>query len=421
MITLLIIADDFTGALDTGVQFAAHGAIVQVETNPIYDFSLTDCRTQVLVLDTETRHLSAAEAYQVVFRVAKAAQAAGIPYIYKKTDSGLRGNVGSELAAVMDGVGVACLPFIPAFPKMGRTTKDGVHYVDDLPVSETAFGSDPFTPVSSSSIPEILACQTGKAVHVINHPEQHSDAGICVYDAENDETLWQIGNALTASKLHLSAGCAGFGAVLADLLGLRGDIPPLPQMQPGLFVVCGSIHPVTRRQIAFAADNGFRHIQLDLMQKLDPTWLSSDNCAETLHQWLKQANERPCWILDSNDPLNSDQTLDFAKKNQLSLESIRTHIADALGEITRRLMHDGLKSTLLCTGGDTLLALMKAVGISSLTPLREVAAGAVLSQFVLNGTTWNIISKSGGFGEEDLFRQLAQLVGAGANKEGHSC
>lgn len=33
MITLLIIADDFTGALDTGVQFAAAGTVVRVVTD----------------------------------------------------------------------------------------------------------------------------------------------------------------------------------------------------------------------------------------------------------------------------------------------------------------------------------------------------------------------------------------------------
>ena len=38
MVKLLIIADDFTGALDTGVQFAAGGAETRVVTNTDYDF-----------------------------------------------------------------------------------------------------------------------------------------------------------------------------------------------------------------------------------------------------------------------------------------------------------------------------------------------------------------------------------------------
>ena len=64
MILLLIIADDFTGALDTGVQFAAHGIRTQVVVDPQVDFSDHDAK--VLVVDTETRHLPPKEAYDVV-------------------------------------------------------------------------------------------------------------------------------------------------------------------------------------------------------------------------------------------------------------------------------------------------------------------------------------------------------------------
>ena len=48
MVKLLIIADDFTGALDTGVQFAAGGAETRVVTNTDYDFDSVDENVQVL-------------------------------------------------------------------------------------------------------------------------------------------------------------------------------------------------------------------------------------------------------------------------------------------------------------------------------------------------------------------------------------
>ena len=66
MLRLLMIADDFTGALDTGVQLAAHGIPTQVVVGQA---DLSACSSTVLVVDTETRHLSAAKA-------AKAARAA---------------------------------------------------------------------------------------------------------------------------------------------------------------------------------------------------------------------------------------------------------------------------------------------------------------------------------------------------------
>ena len=84
MVKLLIIADDFTGALDTGVQFAAGGAETRVVTNTDYDFDSVDENVQVLVLDAETRHLSRDEAYRVVFHITKKAFESGIPFIYTR-------------------------------------------------------------------------------------------------------------------------------------------------------------------------------------------------------------------------------------------------------------------------------------------------------------------------------------------------
>ena len=158
MLLLLIIADDFTGALDTGVQFAAYGAATRVMVKDQVDFA--SCDAQVLVVDTETRHLPPEKAYQIVEELTRAACRAGIRYIYKKTDSALRGNIGAELAAVLQASNNRQLPFLPAFPQNGRTTRDGIHYVDGVPVTESPFGVDPFEPVRHARITELLAEQT---------------------------------------------------------------------------------------------------------------------------------------------------------------------------------------------------------------------------------------------------------------------
>ena len=56
MLLLLIIADDFTGALDTGVQFAAYGAATRVMVKDQVDFA--SCDAQVLVVDTAGKGIS---------------------------------------------------------------------------------------------------------------------------------------------------------------------------------------------------------------------------------------------------------------------------------------------------------------------------------------------------------------------------
>ena len=166
MITLLIVADDFTGALDTGVQFAAAGAATRVVTDSSYDLRHLDPSIQVLVMDAETRHLSSRAAYEIVYAITKRALDLGVPHIYKKTDSALRGNIGSELSAVLHASGSLNLPFFPAFPKMHRCVKAGVLYIDGIPVDKSVFGRDPFEPVDCSHIPDLIRRQSSVPISV---------------------------------------------------------------------------------------------------------------------------------------------------------------------------------------------------------------------------------------------------------------
>ena len=162
---LLIVADDITGALDTGVQLSANGASTLVVTDPDIDMAEL-ANVEVLVVDTETRHVPAAEAYETVRRTVQAAKAAGFGYVYKKTDSALRGNIGAELAGLLDGAGAESMFFLPAFPQIGRVTRDGVQYIDGVPVAESVFGKDPFEPVTASSVADIIGQQTDIPVTV---------------------------------------------------------------------------------------------------------------------------------------------------------------------------------------------------------------------------------------------------------------
>lgn len=415
MVKLLILADDFTGALDTGVQFAARGARTCVVTDPSYDFSQAGQEIQVLVLDAETRHLPAERAYAVVKRAVRDALDAGFTYVYKKTDSALRGNIGAELTAVLDAAGAESLAFLPAFPKMDRTTRNGVHYIGGVPVAESVFGQDPFEPVRHSAVADIIAEQAETPVVLHQRMEQapaESRPGIQVYDADSDEDLMRTGLQLGAEGLRLSAGCAGFAAALANILKLDGQAPAFPKLTPAFFVACGSVNPVTLRQMRTAEDDGFTHIHLEPVQKLEKDWPAGEGCGEAVGRWLACAASKKRFILDVNDPEGSDATARYAVERGLTTEDLRVRISANLAALMQRLLDGGLDATLLCTGGDTLLALMRRVGVAELTPVCEVATGSVLTHFTYRGKTYHIISKSGGFGEPELFCELAALVGA---------
>ncbi|MCL1804509.1 MAG: four-carbon acid sugar kinase family protein [Clostridiales bacterium] len=228
MIELLVIADDFTGALDTGVQFGKRGLKTLVVKSAYAGSGALDESVRVLCVDAETRHLSREDAYRAVRRLAAWAAGLGVTYIYKKTDSALRGNIGSELLAAMDGAGADRLMFVPAFPEYGRVTEGGVHYVGGVPVSLSSFAHDPFEPVNNSFVPDIIKTQADVVTTVIRRggrPDIHGQRGICVFDAATDEDLVDICAALKETgSLSLTAGCAGFAAALARALAV-GELP----------------------------------------------------------------------------------------------------------------------------------------------------------------------------------------------------
>lgn len=409
----MVIADDFTGAMDTGVQFQAKGTLVQIGKCANQNFfPAKDHNVQVLIIDAETRHMSPEDAYRTVSYIVSRAVEAGVACIYKKTDSALRGNIGSELTAMLQASGKKRIHFIPAFPKVDRTTVNGVHYINGVPVAKSVFGSDPFEPVCHSSVGEIIAEQSDTEVHLISAqtPSDLPD-GILVYDAASDSELSAIADRLKHSgHLQLLAGCAGFAAALPELLELEQNSGALPVFQPRLLTICGSINPITVSQLDAAERHGAVRIRLTPEQKLSPNWLDSPQGEGYVTRWLSQIKNRNSAILDCSGVQDENETHACAARLNLDLPAMRQRISDTMGAVLKRLLDLGLESTLLVTGGDTLLAFLRQINLEKLVPIRELMPGVVISQVRYRGKSYNLISKSGGFGEESLLADLEKMI-----------
>lgn len=416
MTQLLILADDFTGALDTGVQFATVGAVTRVITGQSVSLSEFTGTCEVLVVDAETRHLTAAEAADIVGRYTAQAAALGIPHIYKKTDSALRGNVGAELAAVLENAGERSLPFLPAFPQMGRNTENGIHYIQGIPVADSVFGKDPFEPVTCSTVTDLIALQS--EVTAVSYPALTAEAslpeadGIWVFDASSLDDLREAGKRLKQKgKLHILAGCAGFAAVLPELLNLGTGKPrAIPKLGENFTVICGSVNPITVAQVAYAEARGFAHQQLEPEQKLSSGYWQTPAGEEMLGKLYRMLEENPHRILDTNDPGSNQKTADYAAKFGMDIQDIRRAVSGTIGYLVSRLFSHEAVGTLLITGGDTLLQCMDYMGVHEIEPLGEMDAGVVLSRFTYQGITRYVISKSGGFGKENLLIELAAAL-----------
>ena len=101
---LAIIADDFTGSTDTGLQLCKKGAL----TGVIINFSEINRALEeldVVVIDTESRFDMKETAFKKVYNISRTLTEKGLPHFYKKLDSTLRGNIGAEIDGVIDGSG----------------------------------------------------------------------------------------------------------------------------------------------------------------------------------------------------------------------------------------------------------------------------------------------------------------------------
>lgn len=415
MVQLMIIADDFTGALDTGVHFAEKGiqtrVIVSSEGGGNPKDAQSPSQAAVLVIDAETRHMPKDQAFRKVYDIVADGKKAGIPYIYKKTDSALRGNIGSELEAAYAASGENHLVFVPAFPQMNRTTKGGKQYIDGVLVSQSVFGADPFEPVKHDSVKDIIRLQSQVPVREAAgpHEEDWQEAGIVVFDAETEEDIQNIGKSLTASgKSRLLAGCAGFALILPQLLGLESSAPARTVLEEKLFVICGSVNPITKKQLCFGEQAGYPRVYMTPEEKLDRDFWSSEAGDRLIGKLLLDSKAFDCVMLDSNDQEGQAKTLAYAAQKGMDTEQVRQKISDSLGIVLKKMLDGGLCAVVLVTGGDTLLGFMKEIGQKELQPIREIRPGCVLTKLFYGCREYHIITKSGGFGKEQLLWELTE-------------
>jgi len=427
---LLIIADDITGALDTGVQLSKNHIRTRILLDPFRE-SWDAYPDPVLVLAPATRQLSPADAYRAIADIASLARDLSVPYVYKKTDSALRGNIGAELQAIADAYPAEPVCFVPAFPAAGRITRDGVHYIGGIPVADSVFGRDPFSPVTESYIPAWLR-EKGlvNATRLIADHSIPSDAAggeVLVFDAVQDGDLQRISGAIRRANLRLLAGCAGFAGQLPDLIPLRQDAREESSREdhqipgPTLTVFSGSLNPITLAQIHYAADRGFSSVPIP-NTVLSDAMLSDaaldgaqyDGCTQEGGQ---SATEKLVPITDSLSMETPPFTiyfpeaavpLDPAIQTPGGLSQDAKETASRLGLLASTLYKHHPSRLWMIVGGDTLQAFLRFMGLESLTPLHEIGPGVVLARGDPGGVVF--VTKSGGLGSVDVFIKVRQYA-----------
>lgn len=413
---LAIIADDFTGSNDTGVQFAKKkmSTIVTTTTENIPKDLLS---REILVVDTESRFDDAKTAYEKVYRVTEELKKMEDCIFYKKIDSTFRGNIGSEIAACLDASQKDVVYMIPALPSNGRTSKDGIVYVNGVPLHETEVANDPKTPVKQSSISDIISNQTDKKTVLIrkNGPydietlkksiseARTSDAKIIIFDAENIDDLTICAKVISSlEKDYILAGTAG----LAEFIPEAFDF----QKKTGVLSIIGSVSDVTRKQIEYAKERMPLHIihyKVEMMFDEE----NKKKIYEQVTKLLKEGKDVAVYTAENRDVI--DETVHYAEAKGMSHFEISDFIAKSLGEITGTLMRGSKEflSGVYITGGDTLIKIAKELNISGMIIEDEVLPAIPKGRFVSEEfENIDIVTKAGAFGKEDAFYHILKAL-----------
>ncbi len=391
-----LIADDLTGAMDTGVELSRRGVPTWVLLDPLATGHL-ELNAAAVVADTESRNVPKREAAERIRVFVQALQKAQIPIIYKKIDSTLRGNLGAELRAVRGALKPDLILVAPALPGSGRTTVGGRHFVNGTPITESDLAKDPFAQVTSDRIADSLA---GLTVQEVELAEVRRGA----------ETLAET-----------FQGCAGCEVVVADAETDR-DLEILDEAaelcgrrvfrcgSAGLFqAMAARMHGAARKR-EWSAGRG-------------PLLVLSGSPARRTKDQIRRAVEAGCLLL----------SLENGQKAADALKAGRSVVVDGAGsskaELVRRFGKDrdgllkasaGVQQKLCCiakealphgaglmiVGGDTALALCRSLSVTALAIENElepmVPAGRLVGG-AFDGLP--VITKAGGLGGLDAIAE----------------
>lgn len=414
---MIVIADDFTGANDTGVQLAKKGARTEVMLNA----QLSPRRTDVLVINTESRALTPEQAGGKV-REAAAPWFAGqqdAPVIYKKIDSTFRGNVGAEVAAAMSASGAQLAIVAAAIPAAGRITLNGQCVVHGVPLVETEFATDPKTPIVSSHIKTLIGLQTSLPVSELGLAQVRGGAlkealqragqagpEIVVVDAENDGDLALLAQAITALTCrYVLVGAAG----LANALPASSYLTPEQKLP--VLVVAGSMSEATRQQIVFAAgEKSLGIVDIDVSALLLP------GCETAMAEIARQAsailNDRQHCVLRTCRDADARNMIDaLCAQHQLTRQQLGERISATLGEIALTIINQSQIGGLFLTGGDIAIAVARALKAEGYRINSEVVPCVPCGTFVNSDIDdLPVITKAGGFGGETTLRDALYFI-----------
>ena len=309
-------------------------------------------------------------------------------HVYSKIDSTCRGPVGAFLAGALDGCRKKVCVVSPAHPEMKRTVSEGRLSVDGRPVHLTPMADDPAAPVTTDDVVSIIRQTTsvgverflGDATQFLNE----NGPTILVADASSIADLVRIVDSRESAQDVMLAGSGGMLSVLPTVWGWQPR-PPATATPTAtqLLTVVGSIHPTTLRQVEVLG--GVADAVVDCS--------GQGSSMNVIEQSRRGSNV----VVTSGTMISGQDT--------------GIELLGLLTKITRTAVVECPDLALVVTGGDTAMAVLRALKAESLLVQGAVAPGTPYSLIlggVADGRT--LVTKAGGFGGENALVECVNFV-----------
>jgi uncharacterized protein YgbK (DUF1537 family) len=364
----------------------------------------------VLAIDADSRRLPAPEAARIHQALQARYYTEGM-LLYMKIDSTLRGNFAAELTAIASSAGFAIVA--PAFPKAGRTTRNGCHYLHGIPLEQSevwrvaGIGG-------TADIPAMLERQglrtvavdlsalrqeaTEVAALLVSLARDGVQAVVC--DVETDADLYLIAQAsLQLCMPCFWVGSAGLAAQLAiavsQVFPATLAAPLKVDVRGAILTVVGSMSSISREQAR----------QLDAVARIA--------CMEVAVSVLRGGAIHAGWS-DLQQRLSAalaqghDLLLTIAEDTAVDIDE-GVLLCEALARLVTPLTAG--VGALIATGGETARALLCTMGFYGLHLAGEIEAGVPLS-VAAGPRALAVITKAGAFGGGDTLLHCYQILAA---------
>ncbi|GHE46978.1 four-carbon acid sugar kinase family protein [Sphingobacterium griseoflavum] len=342
--SILVIADDLTGAAEIAGIALRYGLSSQIVHQLVHPAT-----ADVLVLNSNSRSLKIDEALAHLARLFPIENTQQWDWVYLKFDSALRGHIKQELSFFHKHFQAAYQFFCPVNLHLDRVVHGDQYWVAGKPIAQTAFAQDPEFPVHSSQLLDVVGRDHWTILPAAAAWTPTIKRAVPAVASWEELHEW-------ASHIPQKALCAGAAAFFEALLRQRNtgasiaSEPAFARQKPMLYV-CGSNHEQSVTRISKLA-------------------------TENIIYWEQRGGEREV----------AEKLRTLLKRNQVAVFAVGLGVTEPAQVIRNSmalsvgmLRGDFMPKELILEGGATANAVLEALQINVLLPLKEYAPGLIRS------------------------------------------